>query len=128
MTPMGRPEVGKLINVRLGGGTTRPGRRICRGVRNQAGRGDSAARRNGADPTQGCRCQALHPARRAEYAPGQQIRVWDIDGKGQPHECEFLTTSTGYDEDDWAHVDVRVVRKGTKELVVSTGYRVDGRA
>jgi hypothetical protein len=68
---------------------------------------------------------------RAEYDPGQQIRVWDIDGKGQPHECELQTRSTGYDEDDWAHVDVRVFRKGSKgtqKLVASTGYRVDGRA
>lgn len=65
---------------------------------------------------------------RAEYEPGEQFRLWDIDADGEPHECEIQAAATDYDENDWATIAVRVVRIDTKEFVLGTYYRVDGRA
>ena len=49
----------------------------------------------------------------------EQIRVWDIDADGEPHECGLDVASTGYGDDDYARVSVRVLRHDTKELIAS---------
>jgi hypothetical protein len=61
-------------------------------------------------------------------ADAPRFRVWDIDTEGEPHECEIEYAAGDYNDDDFATVSIRVVRKDTGEFVAGTAYQLDGRA
>lgn len=54
------------------------------------------------------------------------IRLLALDAEGEPTACDLSRRSSGYDEHDWAHVEVKVTfPDGHSE---SGWYRIDGRA